>query len=92
VLKDIFPMINYIRNDSFWNAQIDQIWVDRDGEIDLIPRAGHHIVHLGTTENFMEKLDNLEAFYTEILPVAGWNTYKRINLEYKGQIVCNKNQ
>jgi len=92
VLKDIYHITKYIRNDRFWSAQIDQIWVDGDSEINLIPRTGDHIIHLGSAEDFTGKLENLEAFYTKILPLAGWNTYKKINLEFKGQIVCNKNQ
>jgi len=90
VLRDIFILVNYIRHDRFWSAQIDQLWVDEKGEIDMIPRTGNHIIHLGTIDNYTEKLENLEAFYHKILPIAGWDTYKRINLEFKDQIVCNK--
>ncbi len=92
VLRDIFILVNYIRNDRYWSAQIDQLWVDEKGEIDMIPRTGSHIIHLGTIDNYVEKLENLEAFYLKILPLAGWNAYKRINLEFKNQIVCNKKQ
>jgi len=92
VLKDIYHIVKYIRDDRFWSAQIDQIWVDDNSEINLIPRTGKHIIHLGSAEDFTGKLENLEAFYMKILPLAGWDTYRRINLEFKGQIVCNKNQ
>jgi len=90
ILKDIFPLINYINDDSFWSAQIDQIYVDGNDEIDLIPRVGNQLVHLGTTEDFKVKLKNLEAFYDKVLPEVGWNKYSLINLEYKDQIVCKK--
>ncbi len=40
ILKDIYYLVNYINDDKFWSAQIDQIYVDRNDEIDLIPRAG----------------------------------------------------
>jgi cell division protein FtsQ len=68
ILKDIYYLVQYIRHDRFWSAQIDQIWVDNDDEIDIIPRMGNHIIHLGTTENFEGKLRNLEAFYRKVLP------------------------
>jgi cell division protein FtsQ len=90
VLKDIYPLLNYINDDRFWSAQIDQIYVDGNDEIDLIPRAGNQQIHLGTVENFEGKLRNLEAFYDKVLPVVGWNKYSLINLEYKDQIVCKK--
>ncbi|MGD0342896.1 MAG: cell division protein FtsQ, partial [Bacteroidales bacterium] len=90
VLKDMFSFINYINNDSFWSAQIDQIYVDDNNEIDLIPRVGNNIIHLGTFENYKGKLRNLAAFYDQVLPEVGWNKYSVINLEFRDQIVCKK--
>jgi cell division protein FtsQ len=90
ILKDIYQLVNYINDDKFWSAQIDQIYVDGNDEIDLIPRVGNQLVHLGTTENYEGKLRNLEAFYDKVLPEVGWNKYSLINLEYKDQIVCKK--
>jgi cell division protein FtsQ len=90
VLKDIFTLVNYINDDDFWSAQIDQIYVDKEDEIDLIPRVGNQLVHLGTVEDFESKLKNLSAFYDKVLPEVGWNKYSVINLEFKDQIVCKK--
>jgi cell division protein FtsQ len=90
VLKDIYPLVNYLNDDSFWSAQIDQIYVDGNDEIDLIPRAGNQIIHLGSAENYEGKLRNLEAFYDKVLPEVGWNKYSVINLEFKDQIVCKR--
>jgi cell division protein FtsQ len=90
VLKDIYPLVEYLNHDNFWSAEIDQLYVDNDDEIDLIPRLGNHIVHLGTTENFEGKLRILEAFYKKVLPEVGWNKYELINLEFRDQIVCRK--
>lgn len=90
ILKEAFHFVNYIRDDSFWSAQIDQIHVDENDEINLIPRVGNHIIHLGTFENFRGKLRNLEAFYEKVMPVAGWDKYSLINLEYRDQVVCRK--
>ena len=76
--------------DRFWSSQIDQIYVDSDDEIDLIPRLGNNLIHLGSIENLEGKLNNLEEFYREVLPQVGWNYYSRIDLEYRDQIVCKK--
>ncbi len=90
ILKDIYRLVNYINDDKFWSAQIDQIYVDGNDEIDLIPRTGNQLVHLGTADNYEGKLRNLEAFYDKVLPEVGWNKYSLINLEFKDQIVCKK--
>jgi cell division protein FtsQ len=88
ILKDIYYLVNHVSGDDFWSAQIDQIYVDGNNEIDLIPRVGNHKIRLGTVENLEGKLRNLETFYDDVLPVVGWNKYSLINLEYKDQIVC----
>ena len=92
ILKDIYQLVIFIGNKSFWSAQIDQIYVDGENEIDLMPRVGNHLVHLGTIENYEGKLRNLAAFYEKVLPEVGWNKYSLIDLEYKDQIVCKRRQ
>jgi len=90
ILKDILYLVKYINRDDFWSAQIDQIFVNGSDELDLIPRVGNHTIHLGCTEDFEGKLNNLEVFYDKVLPEVGWNKYSVINLEFKDQIVCKK--
>jgi len=90
ILKDIYQLVRYINDNNFWSAQIDQIYVDSNDEIDLVPRVGNYLIHLGSIENFEGKLRNLQAFYDTVLPEVGWNKYSFINLEYKDQIVCRK--
>jgi len=90
ILKDIYHLVNYIKDDDFWSAQIDQIYVDQNNKIDLVTRISNQTVHLGTIDNFTGKLRNLEAFYYKVLPEVGWNKYSVINLEFKDQIVCKR--
>jgi len=90
ILKDIYHLVNYLDDDEFWSAQIDQIYIDNYDKINLIPRVGNHVIRLGTVENFEGKLRNLEAFYGKVLPEVGWNKYSLINLEFKDQIVCKR--
>ncbi len=92
ILKDAYHFVKYINRDNFWSAQIDQIHVDGNDEINLIPRVGNHIIHLGTFENYEAKLNNLEALYEDVMPVVGWDKYSTINLEYRDQVVCRKRQ
>ena len=82
--------MEYINHDNFWSAEIDQLYVDDEDEIDLIPRLWNHVVHLGTVENYEGKLRNLQTFYEKVMPEVGWNKYETIDLEYKDQIVCRK--
>jgi cell division protein FtsQ len=89
-IDDAFLLATYISNDEFWNAQIDQIYVNIDRDIELIPRVGNHSIVFGTAESMEEKFDKLMLFYKKAMPNVGWNEYKHINLKYKDQIICSK--
>lgn len=89
-LVEAFELVKFINGDSFWNAMIDHLYMARDGEVEMVPRVGNHIIHLGKVENYQEKFDNLAVFYREAMPLAGWDKYKVVNIEYKGQVVCQR--
>jgi cell division protein FtsQ len=89
-LKDICTLANFIDDEDFWSAQIEQIYINHDGEFELIPRVGPHIILLGDIDDYQEKFRKLEIFYKEGLNYVGWNKYLTINLKYKDQVVCTK--
>ena len=89
-LARAYELVKYINNDTFWSAMIDHLYMARDGEVEMVPRVGNHVIHLGKVENFQEKFDKLFVFYREAMPKAGWDRYKTVNIEYKGQVVCQR--
>ncbi len=89
-LKDIFFLIKYIRNDAFLKALIEQIYVNRNKEIELIPKIGNQVILFGEIENIEEKLKNLQLFYTQGMEINGWGAYKVINVKFSNQVVCTK--
>ena len=89
-LKDLYQLASFIDDDSFWKAQIVQLFVKENGDIELIPRVGHHEILFGKAENIEEKFDKLMIFYKQGLSKTGWNGYKTINLKYNNQVVCTK--
>ena len=98
--EDFAKLINfvkYIENDSFWSAEIVQIVASTmssgDLELELIPRTGNYVVEfgqVGTKAEIEEKLDKLLAFYQKGLTNVGWDSFSRISIRYKGQVVCSK--
>jgi cell division protein FtsQ len=89
-VTDLYKFALFLQEDEFWNAQVDQIYVHPDGEVELIPRVGNHKIVLGTLDGYQEKLDNLRLFYDKVIPKMGWEKYSSINLKFKNQIVCTK--
>jgi len=89
-LYDLHQLAKIITSDSTLNALIEQIYITSKGKIQLVTKAGSHIVYFGDTTDAAEKLENLKYFYKFGLVKTGWNKYSKINLEYKNQIVCTK--
>jgi cell division protein FtsQ len=85
--QKILHLINTIREDEFWNAQITQLDIDSKSRITFFPQVGDEKIEFGTPDNPETKFKKLMIFYKEILPRTGWNKYNRVNLEYEGQIV-----
>ncbi len=87
----LFKTADYIRKDSLWDAQIAQLYVNKDREIELIPRVGNNRILLGDADSLEVKFRNLLAFYKKALPQVGWDTYKVINIKYANQVIGVRN-
>lgn len=86
----VYNVANYISQDDFWSAQIEQIYINATGDMELVPRVGLHTIVLGDGSNLEDKFARLFLFYKEGLNKAGWDKYKTINLKFKDQVVCTK--
>jgi len=89
-MDDLFRLARIFRNDPFWDAQIEQVYVKRNGDFVMVPRVGDHLILLGPPERVEEKLRNLRALYKQGLSPREWNNYQVINLKFKGQVLCSK--
>jgi len=89
-LKKSWKLACYIHQNSFWKAQIEQIWVSEKGEFTLIPRLGAQTILFGDLYNYKTKFENLELLYKQRFAGEGWNKYKKINLKYSNQVICTK--
>lgn len=91
LLDDLYAMAMYIRADSFWTAQVQQIYVNKDRDLELVPTAGNQRIVFGDTTCMDEKFKKLMIFYQQGLNTTGWwDKYSVINLKFKNQIVCTK--
>lgn len=86
----LLKVAKYLDNQRRYRSLIDQLYIERDGNILMVPKLGDHIVELGDAENLDEKFSNLMTFYRRGMPRAGWNTYSKVSLRYRGQVVCTK--
>ncbi|VAW28794.1 Cell division protein FtsQ [hydrothermal vent metagenome] len=86
--SNLYKLIQYIVADEFLKAQIAQIKIIKNGEVILYPQITKQYIEFGKIEDIETKFKKLRLFYDEILPRNGWNSYSRVNLKYKNQIIC----
>ena len=87
---ELFDFVSYLEENTFWNAQIEQIYINKDFTVELVPRVGNAVILLGKLDNFRIKLEKLKLLYTDAFPHIGWERYEVIDLQYEKQIVCLK--
>lgn len=90
--RDLYETALFIKKDTLWDAQIEQLFVNDKADIELIPRVGNQRIILGSADSLQVKMRNLLAFYKQAMPKVGWDTYKTINVKYTNQVVCVKNK
>lgn len=87
IIDDIYNVLTFIDKDVFWKAQIEQIYITEDKQFLVIPKVGMHEIMLGDANNIEGKFKKLEMFYKDAVNRVGWDKYKIIDLQYKGQVV-----
>ena len=88
------PLLRTMDAQPFWNGFIDQIEVDDENGVTFRPRLGDLVVELGPAEHVASNLDHrlakLQAFYTALIQRGDLRQYRRISLQYEGQLVASK--
>lgn len=90
-INELYKFALFLQDNSFWNAQVDQIVVNDNNDIQFVTRVGNHIVTIGDLDNLEAKLKRLMIFYKDGLNKIGWNKYSEINLKFNDQVICSKN-
>lgn len=93
ILDELYAMAVYINADEFWKSQVQQIYVNSDSDMEIVPMVGNQKIIFGDTASMDEKFKKLLTFYQQGLNTTGWwEKYSIINLKFKNQIVCTKKE
>jgi cell division protein FtsQ len=90
IQKSLLKMADYVNKNDFWRAQIEQVFVQANGELLLLPQVGDYLIEFGTPDDCAIKLRNLKAVYQQGFKNLGWNKYRTISVKYRNQVVCTK--
>ncbi|MDR1757616.1 MAG: hypothetical protein LBR51_01465 [Bacteroidales bacterium] len=79
-----------IEEDPFYAAQFRQIYVNSQGETELIPTIGVPKILFGNDENVAEKLALLKIIYTKAFPYTDMDKYAWLDVRFKNRIIAKK--
>jgi cell division protein FtsQ len=86
--KSYLALLKYIEKDNFWKAQLAQMHIDAKGKVSFLPQIGNETIEFGKPEDIEQKFKKILIFYRKVLPAMGWDKYRRVNVEFKDQIIC----
>jgi len=90
LLNDILHFTKAVATDSFFMAQTAQVNIATNGDFELVPSVGDHLVLIGSVENIEDKLNRLYTFYKKVWVQSGLNAYQVIDCRFDNQIVALK--
>ncbi len=88
--KPLVDLVIFINGDNLLKKNITGIQKEHKNSFILKINKGDFDIGFGNLKNFEEKFTKLKLFYEQYLSKIGLNQYKRINLQYKNQIVAEK--
>ncbi len=83
----VFDLALKVNNDEFLKALIEQIYVESNGKVIMVPKVGREKIRFGELAKVDNKFDKLKAFYKTGMPNLGWNRYTYLNLEWEDLVV-----
>ena len=90
LLNDVLHFTKAVSTDSFFMAQTAQVNIATNGDFELVPSVGDHLVLIGSVENIEDKLNRLYTFYKKVWVQSGLNAYQVIDCRLDNQIVALK--
>ena len=90
LLNDILHFTKAVATDSFFMAQTAQVNIATNGDFELVPSVGDHLVLIGSVENIEDKLNRLYTFYKKVWVQSCLNAHQVIDCRFDNQIVALK--
>ncbi len=90
LLAEVYPLLQYIKNDALLQKQIIGLTRQKNGGYILNPRMMDYRINLGKPEEIQSKFNNYKAFYQKALKDKSLETYRLVDLRFKGQVVGTK--
>ncbi|MFN5479745.1 MAG: cell division protein FtsQ/DivIB [Chitinophagaceae bacterium] len=92
LLARVVSLSRFIQSDSLWMAQIEEVAIRSDRSLEATVQMGDQVVQLGYRRDWEKMFGKLQTLYRHIGQEGHWSKYATIDLQYKDQIVCVRNE
>jgi cell division protein FtsQ len=89
-IAEALPLLNFLQQHPFWQAQVAEVVIFQDGQMELQPEVGDMAIDFGFPVRIEEKFGNLMDFYKQVIPEVGWRKYRTVSVKYRGQVVAKR--
>ena len=86
----VLGLVRWLGERKEWNDLVGQISVRKDGNLVLVPREGSERFLFGTPTDIDAKFGRIRKYYESVAP-AQEKPYQTVDVRYKGQIICRRN-
>ena len=86
-VSSVLNLVRWLGARAEWNDLVSQIYVNRDGNLVLIPREGQERFVFGSPTDIDAKFGRIRKYYENIAPLED-KTYRTVDVRYDGQIIC----
>ncbi len=90
IFGNILEISKKIYYDDFLRPLIEQLYIDKESKLILIPKLGRQEIVFGDWEQIDDKLDKIKAIYKSGMKGSAWREFKKIDLNWEGQVVITK--
>ena len=88
--KELVKLAQYIESDTFWQATISQINLDKNNDIELVSLIGDANIRFGSIENMEDKFFRIFQFYKKGINRINWDNVKELDVRFAKQVVCRR--
>ena len=90
LMKGVISLGRSITYDSFWRAQIEQVYITPQATFELVPVIGDQTIVFGDASDIDSKLTNLYTFYKKAWVQNGVNAYEKLDVRFRNQVVATR--
>lgn len=83
----LVPMFSYIHRHPEYDALVSSVSVSPRGDIIIVPAVTGHVINMGDTSRIEDKFKLLNRFYSEVMPVKGWEYFDTLSVKYSGRVI-----